>query len=170
MNILSMMLLPGRNIDNPENITYNQRCQEFVSTNLPANFPEYKNKMPEKKYFSLEEANSIVPKLLKKVPEMQGLTEKLQKGFPDVEKARKKAQQNGGSVEGGQYLETALSLNNLIKEFESKGCILKGISEGLVDFPSIRDGREVYLCWKAPEERIEYWHDIDAGFAGRRKI
>ena len=72
MNILSMMLLPGRNIDNPENITYNQRCQEFVSTNLPANFPEYKNKMPEKKYFSLEEANSMVPKLLKKVPEMQG--------------------------------------------------------------------------------------------------
>ena len=125
--------------------------------------------MPAKKYFTLEEANSHVPQLLRDVPLIQELSQGLNK-FPDVKKAWEKAKFNGGSNQGGAYLSIALKINDLVEEIESKGIILKGMNEGLVDFPTIRDGKEVYLCWKMPEEKIEYWHDINAGFTGRKPI
>ena len=126
--------------------------------------------MPPKKYFSIDEANSFVPSLLKDIPKIQKLGAQLDSEFPDVKKAREKAQYNGGSKDGVDYLRIALLFNKMVNDLESKGIILKGISEGLVDFPSVRDGREVYLCWKVPEKKIEYWHDPQAGFAGRKPI
>ncbi|MGH7488523.1 MAG: DUF2203 domain-containing protein [bacterium] len=50
------------------------------------------------------------------------------------------------------------------------GCELKGVDEGLIDFPSEREGQTVYLCWKLGEERIEWWHELDTGFAGRQRL
>ena len=47
---------------------------------------------------------------------------------------------------------------------------LESVQQGLVDFPSIREGREVYLCWLEGEQEIGYWHDVDAGFAGRQPL
>ena len=125
--------------------------------------------MPEKKYFTLDEANSHVPQLLRDIPLIQELAQGLNK-FPDVKKAWEKAKFNGGSSQGTAYLSVALKINNLVEGIESKGIILKGLMDGLVDFPAIREGREVYLCWKIPEQKIEYWHDVNAGFAGRKPI
>jgi hypothetical protein len=122
------------------------------------------------KYFSVEEANAFIPKLLIDIPRIQDLMKRLINDFPDVRKAREKAQQNGGSLQGADYINCVLMINSLTEELESKGCILKGIEHGLIDFPSLRDGKEVYLCWKNPEPRIEYWHDIQSGFAGRQRI
>ena len=122
------------------------------------------------KYFSVEEANAFIPKLLIDIPRIQDLMKRLVNDFPDVSKAREKAQQNGGSLQGADYINCVLMINSLTEELESKGCVLKGIEHGLIDFPSLRDGKEVYLCWKNPEPRIEYWHDIQSGFAGRQRI
>ena len=127
--------------------------------------------MPTKnKYFSIEEANAVIPQLLVDIPVIQSLMENLSHKYPDVKKAREKAQFNGGSVQGADYINCALKTNYLTEELESKGCILKGIKHGLVDFLALREGKEVYLCWKNPEEKIEYWHDIQSGFAGRQRI
>lgn len=126
--------------------------------------------MPQKKFFTLEEANSMVPQLLKEVPRIQTLASDLRTKYPDVKNAWQQHRYNGGSVEGTMYLGTALRLNGIMSDLESKGCIIKGIKEGLVDFPSIRDGREIYLCWKAPEKEIQFWHEIDSGYAGRKRI
>ena len=57
-----------------------------------------------------------------------------------------------------------------IEDLENKGCILKDLNEGLVDFYSIFEGKEIFLCWKYGEERIEYWHDLEGGFEGRQHI
>ena len=127
--------------------------------------------MPTKdKYFSVEEANEVVPQLLVDIPRIQELMESLTHKYPDVKKARAKAQLNGGSLQGGDYINCVFQINFLTERLESKGCILKGIKYGLVDFLSLREGKEVYLCWKNPEQQIEYWHDIQSGFAGRRRI
>jgi hypothetical protein len=126
--------------------------------------------MKEKKFFTLDEANTVIPQLLKNVPRIQELESDLRNKYPDVKNAWEKHKFNGGSVQGTQYLGTALQLNRIMSDLESKGCIIKGIKEGLVDFPSLRDGREVYLCWRAPEKEIKYWHEIDSGFAGRQPI
>ena len=122
------------------------------------------------KYFSVEEANAIIPELLVNIPRLQGLLQDLTEKYPDVNKAREKAQFNGGSLQGGDYINCVFQANFLTERLESKGCILKGIKYGLVDFLSLREGKEVYLCWKNPEQQIEYWHDIQAGFAGRQRI
>ncbi|MBT5968926.1 MAG: DUF2203 domain-containing protein [Nitrospina sp.] len=122
------------------------------------------------KFFSVEEANGLIPQLLIDIPRIQILMKSLVDEYLDINKAREKAQLNGGSMQGADYLNCVLKINYLTEGLESKGCILKGINHGLVDFPSLRDGKEVYLCWKNPEQRIEYWHDIQSGFAGRQRI
>jgi hypothetical protein len=122
------------------------------------------------KFFSVEEANVLIPQLLIDIPRIQILMKSLTDEYMDVDKARKKAQMNGGSMQGADYLNCVLKINYLTDELESRGCVLKGIEHGLVDFPSLRDGKEVYLCWKNPEKQIEYWHDIQSGFTGRQRI
>jgi hypothetical protein len=123
-----------------------------------------------KKYFTIEEANALIPELNDWVPRLQELYALMNKGFPDIEKARSKAEYSGGSAYGTDYLKVALKANQITKNLEKRGCVLKGIEMGLVDFPSIREGKEVYLCWKIPEQEIRFWHGLDTGFAGRQPI
>jgi len=62
-------------------------------------------------------------------------------------------------------------LVELVRGLESRGIVVKGLNDGLIDFPHLREnGEEVYLCWKLGEDDILYWHTIDGGFAGRRRI
>jgi hypothetical protein len=61
-------------------------------------------------------------------------------------------------------------MNRRLQRFNEWGIELKGLEEGLVDFPSDRDGRTVYLCWKQGEDSIQWWHDLDTGFAGRQPL
>jgi hypothetical protein len=58
----------------------------------------------------------------------------------------------------------------LIHRIEAFGCIVKDIDLGLLDFPAMREGVQVYLCWKAGETRVHYWHGVDEGFASRRPL
>ena len=64
----------------------------------------------------------------------------------------------------------AVMLRQAIESVQRSGCQLKDLNNGLVDFPTFYRGREVLLCWKLGEPRIEYWHDLEAGFAGRQRI
>lgn len=126
--------------------------------------------MSDKKYFTPEEANSLVPRLLKLVPPLQDLYAQMSEEFPDVRRAWKKAKFNGGSEQGTDYLCRVLRYQQLKRELDVMGVVLKGVENGLIDFPSLREGREVYLCWKHPEREVRYWHDLDTGFAGRQPI
>ena len=126
--------------------------------------------MPSKKLFTLDEANAFVPQLLDLVPRIQNLSVSLNKDFPDIKNAREKAKWNGGSDQGVDYLNAVLKYNDLMHRIEGMGCEVKGIREGLVDFPSLREGKEVYLCWRMPEKEILFWHDLNTGFSGRKPI
>jgi hypothetical protein len=126
--------------------------------------------MPSKKLFTLDEANAFVPQLLDLVPQIQKLSVSLSNDFPDIKNAREKAKWNGGSDQGVDYLNAVLKYNDLMHRIEGMGCEVKGIREGLVDFPSLREGREVYLCWRMPEKEILFWHHLNTGFSGRKPI
>jgi hypothetical protein len=126
--------------------------------------------MPSKKLFTLNEANAFVPQLLYLVPKIQKLSVSLNNNFPDIKNARDKAKWNGGSDQGVGYLNAVLKYNDLMRKIEEMGCEVKGIREGLIDFPSLREGREVCLCWRMPEKEILFWHDLNAGFTGRKPI
>jgi hypothetical protein len=61
-------------------------------------------------------------------------------------------------------------LEETLEEITDRGIIVRDVASGLVDFPSLREGREVYLCWISGEDRIEYWHETDRGFAHRQPL
>ena len=64
----------------------------------------------------------------------------------------------------------AARINGYVAELELIGCQLKGFEQGLVDFYAKLDGRDVFWCWKVGEDRIDHWHDVEAGYAGRQPV
>lgn len=75
----------------------------------------------------------------------------------------------GGAVVN-QWLHMLARVKELIDEFQSREIEVKDLDRGLVDFPAFLDGKEVFLCWEKGEEDIEFWHDLNAGYAGRERI
>ncbi len=77
-----------------------------------------------------------------------------------------------GAEENPEVIRLMDQLEDLFLELESLGCSYKdwNFTAGLVDFPSVIDGKEVFLCWKSDEDEIKYYHEVDAGFAGRKSI
>ena len=75
----------------------------------------------------------------------------------------------GGKEVDGMVMDF-MQVNAQLQHLKDLGVVLKDFNRGLVDFPHLRDGREVYLCWELDEDDIEFWHDIDAGYAGRERL
>ena len=128
--------------------------------------------MPEhthERHFSIAEANGLLPKLaplLVRLLDALKLFESQRKqAIQALEHARGNGErQHPSEVDGLQ------SLRRLVSEIEEFGCVIKDFEEGLLDFPALVDGREVYLCWKLGEPEIQAWHELSAGFASRRPI
>jgi hypothetical protein len=80
----------------------------------------------------------------------------------------------GGEDVGGasvnEQVRALAELQALLAEFSSRGIFIKDMERGLIDFPSLQGDREVFLCWTNGEASVEYWHDLDAGFAGREPL
>ena len=122
------------------------------------------------KFFTVEEANALLPRIRVLMEHMFDLREQAMVLRPDVWPVLEKAVGNGGNRKAGELLVIFQQFEALFKQLKSLGCELKGLEQGLVDFPAIRDGRTVYLCWQYNEPEISFWHDVDAGFAGRQPL
>jgi hypothetical protein len=77
---------------------------------------------------------------------------------------------NGGGTPGKQVSEAFLELRAGVRALGEREIVLRDLDRGLVDFPALRDGREVYLCWVEGEPDIAFWHELDAGYAGRQAL
>ena len=62
------------------------------------------------------------------------------------------------------------AVTNYLQELEQIGCVFKGFEQGLVDFYGKLDGRDIFWCWKHGEEKIEHWHELEAGYQGRQPV
>jgi hypothetical protein len=76
----------------------------------------------------------------------------------------------GGSYPGREVARPLVELSRAVGELEAVDIVLRDVDRGLIDFPAMRDGEEVYLCWLLDEDEIGFWHDPDAGFAGRQPL
>ena len=124
------------------------------------------------KIFTIQEANALLPNVRVILAKIQRAHRKLSQYRDEAKKASEAAEKGGGGiVEGVAYASVLTSLTLELAELEGLGVQLKDFERGLVDFPSLRDGRVVLLCWQLGEgDELEWWHDVDAGFAGRTPL
>lgn len=78
--------------------------------------------------------------------------------------------QTGGSYPGREVAAALVELSRALNELDAVDVVVRDVERGLVDFPTLRDGEEVYLCWLVDEDEIRFWHAPDAGFAGRQPL
>lgn len=121
-------------------------------------------------YFTVEEANRVLKQVRPLVENILAIRRKVLAKRPDLLPVLQKIKGNGGSRPASELLSEFQQLEELIKQIQDMGILVKDVNTGLLDFPHLREGREVYLCWQYGEEEIRYWHEIDAGFAGRQPL
>jgi hypothetical protein len=122
------------------------------------------------RYFTVEEANSLLTTLRPLVAEILDARQHIVDAQPDLWPVLQRAIGNGGSQKAGAVLAHFETIQRNARAIEALGLELKDVNTGLVDFPARRDGREVYLCWRYDEPRVAHWHDLDTGFAGRQPL
>jgi hypothetical protein len=122
------------------------------------------------KLFTVEEANALLPRLRELLGELALHRDAVREKAPHLEPILQAASANGGGRNGSEYGVEAYKLYLAVARIRELGVLLKDLDMGLLDFPHERDGRVVFLCWHPPEERVEYWHEIEAGYAGRQPL
>lgn len=124
------------------------------------------------KIFTVQEANALLPDVRTIAGKIQRAHRKLSHYREDAQRASEAAERGGGGFpDGVAYAVILTELTVQLSELEALGVQLKDFERGLVDFPSLRDGRVVLLCWQLGEgDELEWWHDVDAGFAGRTPL
>ena len=125
--------------------------------------------MNHERHYSVEQANAALEFVGERLVRLRAAREQL-----DDEEARaalgEAAPSNGGGAPGRVVSEAFLELQRSLGELQAMEIVLRDLERGLVDFPALRDGREIYLCWEEGEEEIGYWHDCDSGYAGRQPL
>jgi hypothetical protein len=122
------------------------------------------------KYFTPEEANQALPLVRALVSEIMQAREAIIQAQPELWPVLEKSIGNGGSKKAGELLQEFRRVENGIKGLQQIGCELKDMSIGLVDFPTLRDGEEALLCWKYDEPAVLFWHDLQSGYSGRKRL
>lgn len=124
--------------------------------------------MPEaERYYTVEEANALLEDLRGR---LERIREARRKVVGSAERLKRGATANGGGVEGSASLEAMAVLRSEVEDLTARGIVLRDADTGLVDFPTRREGRLAYLCWRPDEDRVAHWHEVDSGFGGRRPL
>jgi hypothetical protein len=128
-------------------------------------------------YFTLDEANAALERVRPLAEQMVERRRAMLVAQAREEELGARVAGNGGGIDPGEPAraeaaveEEAKAIAELVDEIHSLGAQVKDIDTGLLDFPSLREGEEILLCWRVGEEDIRYWHTLDGGFAGRRPL
>ena len=121
------------------------------------------------RHFTIKEANSYIALIKPLMQEIRRLGLRLSEQGFDIYKGRYKPGLNPSTLD--EFPPDFRTLVRLVQQINAEGIEIKGITQGMVDFPALRpNGEEVFLCWKLDEEQIEFWHPLRDGFAGREHI
>ena len=127
-------------------------------------------------YFTCEEAEALLPEITIVLRKIRQCNQDVRTVEKELQVLSVRAMGNGHHLrERILALQTSMEkyvmdIRRLIDELQVFGCELKDPDKGLIDFLSLRNGREVYLCWHLGEDHIRFWHELDAGFAGRQLL
>jgi hypothetical protein len=122
------------------------------------------------RYFTLQEANEALNIIRPLMDEVQRIRQKILEKQPEAWPAIEKSAGNGGNRALSNMVQDFEKFDALVHHIQDTDVLIKDINIGLLDFPALRDGHEVYLCWQYGEEEIAFWHEVEAGYAGRQPI
>ncbi|HEY6168900.1 MAG TPA: DUF2203 domain-containing protein [Verrucomicrobiae bacterium] len=122
-----------------------------------------------KKHYTRDEARELLPQVRGWLGEVQALRDELARQEVRVASLMQAGHDIGGNTVN-IWLKTFADMRVILNEFNTREIQIKDLDRGLVDFPAIVQGREVFLCWEQGEEDIEFWHDLEAGYPGRERL
>lgn len=121
------------------------------------------------KHYTREEASALLPQIRGWLQRLNRLSERLEK----LDQRLKQLSARGNDIGGesvNNWIRTLSEMQEILTEFQSRRIFIKDLSRGLIDFPAIIAGREVFLCWESDEESVEFWHDLETGYGGRERL
>jgi hypothetical protein len=121
------------------------------------------------RHFTVEEANAILDRLKPLLRELRDARDVLTDTDSHSVLADA-APTNGGGEPGRKVGEAFLEVRRMLLTIQEAGIVVRDIERGLIDFPALRGGDEVYLCWELGEDGVAWWHDLDAGYGGRQPL
>jgi hypothetical protein len=129
------------------------------------------------RYFTAEEANAALATVRPLVEELVGHRRALREAQELRAELTRRIAGNGGSLDARRVATLAAQVNReadavarSVTRIQELGVLVKDLDRGLVDFPALREGEEVLLCWQIGEDEVAYWHGLDEGFAGRKPL
>ena len=120
--------------------------------------------------YTVAEANAILPRVRQLVQTMLAAREEVLHLQPQLWPAIQAAVFNGGSKTASEATRQIVMIQEVLRTLQSLNILVKDLNTGLVDFPAERAGQLVLLCWLYDEPSVQFWHDVDTGFAGRQPI
>ena len=127
------------------------------------------DELSHERHYTVEQANAARPWVAERVDRIQDALEELRRR-ESIDAFDQLDAESGGSYPGRSIARAVLEILWAASELQAMDIVLRDADRGLVDFPSIRNGEEVYLCWLADEPRVDWWHEPDTGFAGRKPL
>ena len=130
------------------------------------------------RYFTLQQAEKLLPEVAASIREAIALKERYEQAETEWQNiSRRVAVLGGVQVDRGRWIdqkkrreESARAVEQAVEKLHEFGCVVKDLDVGLIDFPTLFQGQEVYLCWKLGEPSIQFWHGVEEGFRGRKPI
>jgi hypothetical protein len=122
-----------------------------------------------RQHYTRDEARALLPQIQTWLRQLKQFREKLAECDKRIAQLAKSGQDLGGESVN-HFIQHLAGLKTVLHEFQRREIQIKDLDRGLIDFPAIIGGREVFLCWEEDEEDIEYWHDLDTGYAGREPL
>ncbi len=110
------------------------------------------------KHYTREEARALLPQIRQWLEQLSRLREQLEQCDQRLSGLREQGKDSGGETVN-RWIRTLADMQGILVEFQRRRIFIKDLSRGLVDFPAIIGGREVFLCWEQKEEDIEFWHE-----------
>jgi hypothetical protein len=121
------------------------------------------------KHYTREEARALLPYIREQLKRLRELRTELEPFDKRVSALTATGEDSGGDLVN-RWIRTLLAMQAILIEFQTRRILIKDLDRGLMDFPALLGGKEVFLCWEEDEEDIEHWHDLDAGYAGREHL
>ena len=121
------------------------------------------------KHYTRDEARELLPQIRKWLEQLNRLRSDLDRFDKRLSGLMERGDDVGGDTVN-TWIRTLANMQEVLVEFQRRRIFVKDLERGLVDFPAIIGGKEVFLCWEQDEENIEFWHGLDTGFSGRERL